>query len=164
MVARRLAWSDTIFDSATLAGSTEEKFDLLANAAASDTLTVERIILDFLYFQGPTNEVEGFGQVTCGIGVTSIEAFDAGILPNPSVASEFPARGWLYRAAQPALQAIPTGGTPTAMWRLAAHFKADIRAKRKVDKGKLYLVVENTTFSGATTLFRVGIVRVLCRT
>ena len=164
MPARRLAWQDTIFDSTTLAAGILQEFDLLANAPTSDTLTVERILVDVWYFPGPTNENEGLAQVSFGIGVASQEAFAANILPDPQSQTEYPARGWLYVATQPALQTMPSGGTPAAMWRMDCHFKADIRARRKIDKGILFLNTKNLTVSGDLTLFRQGRVRVLCRT
>ncbi len=164
MAHRNRAWADTVLDSATLAGSTQEKFDLLLGAPVVDTLTVTRLLIDFWYMAGPTNENEGLARVSVGIGVTSAEAFSAGIFPDPNTSTEYPPRGWIYVATQPALQALPTSATPTAMWRMDAHFKADIGAMRKIDKGKLFMVVNNDTISNALTLFRIGRVRALCLT
>jgi len=161
---RRRTWADTRFDSTTQASDTQAKFDLLADAPTSDTITVARILIDFWMMPGPTNEVEGLVDIGVGIGVTSAESFAAATLPDPSETGDYPPRGWIYLANQPALQALPTGGTPTAMWRMDAHFKADVRGMRKIDKGILFMLIQTTTFNTALTLFRVGRVRALCLT
>ena len=165
-MARRRAWADHQFSGGTvLSAGVPTRADLLANVPTQyDTITVTRLIVDFWCFAGPSNEVEGLARVSCGIGVTSAEALAAGVVSDPSVVTEYPPGGWLYVAELPAAQALPTGGTPVTMWRQDAHFHADIRAMRKVDKGKLYVNLENTTISGALTLFVIGRIRALCLT
>jgi len=164
MARRRLAWSDTVFDSTTLVPGTQQKFNLLVNAPTTDTLTVERIILDLTAYAGPTNEVEGAVAVDVSIGVSAQEAFENSDLPDSEISDEYPIRGWLYVATKPVYQALPTGATPTAMWRQDAHFQADLRAKRKIDKGVLYLRLMTVIVSNTLTVFRTGRVRVLCAT
>jgi len=163
-MARRLAWSDHIFDGTTIPAGAQQNFNLLADAPVNDNQTVERILIDFWVFAGPTNENEGMAQISCGIGVTSQDAATATIFPDPQQQADYPPRGWVYVATQPAFNSIPGGGTPGGIWHLDAHFKADIRTRRKVDKGQLFLVLNNVTISGDLTCFRIGRVRTLCRT
>ena len=142
--------------------------DLLVNAPVSDTITVTRIIGDFKIMVPATNEVEVGTHVDCGIGVINKEAFDLGTgvgVPNPTVEDSTPPRGWLYANRKFVLQSLPTGGTPTAMWRETAHFDFDLRGQRKVDKGILYMWLEQNKVSGvATTLQASGRIRILFKT
>ena len=138
--------------------------DLLVNAPQRDTRTVDRLLIDFRVFQASTSELEGEYVVDCGIGVINREAFDLGTgvgIPNPTVEDLYPPLGWLYVSTQLVLQALPVVSLPHGMWRETAHFKADVRAQRKVDKGILYMWLEQNATGGApATLFAVGRVRV----
>ena len=126
---RRVAWCDFLMGF-SLADAAVCLDNLLVNVPVSDTLTVTRILMDFKATCSVQNEVESLLTVDVGIGVINAEAFDLGTgvgIPNPTVEDSTPPRGWLYVNRQLVLQTIPTGGTPTAMWRETAHFKADIR-------------------------------------
>ncbi len=142
--------------------------NLLVNAPVSDTLTVTRIIGDFKATFAAADEDEARLAVDCGIGVINQEAFDLGTgvgIPNPTVEDSTPPRGWLYAARQMVLQALPPGATPAAMWRETAHFHFDLRGQRKVDKGVLYMWLEQNVSSGAgQTLSVVGRIRTLFKT
>ncbi len=95
---RRVAWCDFLM-SFPLADAAVRLDDLLVNAPESDTLTVTRIIGDFVVFSGALDENEQSANVDCGIGVINQEAFDLGTgvgIPNPTVEDSTPPRGWLY--------------------------------------------------------------------
>jgi len=87
--------------------------------------------------------------------VASQEAFIAGVLPDPSVASDKPARGWIWRDQILATQ----NGTNT---EISKRITADIRGARKLENGELFLIADNNNHTG--TVFSVnvtGLVRCL---
>ncbi len=141
--------------------------DLLTTSTTVDTLTVNRIIRILQVVVKKTSEVEMMQIIDIGIGVSSLEAFNVGVtgLPDPQTQGDYPPRGWLYVSRRVVQQSLPTGGTPTAMWRQAAVFNFDLRAMRKIDKGVLFLVGFSTTVDGAASSVRlIGRVRALCLT
>ncbi len=164
---RRSAWCDFLMDF-TLADGAVRLDNLLVNAPVSDTITVTRIIGDFMVFAGALDENELSANVDCGIGVINQEAFDLGTgvgVPNPTVEDSTPPRGWLYASRQLALQTLPTGGTPTGVWRQNAHFKFDLRGQRKVDKGVLYMWLEKNFTAGSSVALSVSVrIRTLFKT
>jgi len=165
MARRRLAWADTRYlDTVIDAGN--EIDDLLAVLANVETKTVVRIIIDVWSSGTSTSETEFDNVMSLGIGVAAQEAFDVGVtaLPDPNVVTDVPSRGWLYVAEKPVMQSLPTGGTPTAMWRQNAHFSEDLKAMRKIDRGVLYAYFRNTSLTTASSLILRGRIRCLCMT
>ncbi len=164
---RRVAWCDFLMGF-TLADAAVQLDNLLVNAPASDTITVTRIIGDFLVMPSPTSESEALLGVDCGIGVINKEAFDLGTgvgIPNPTVEDSTPPRGWLYAARQPMFLSIPGGATAGGYGLIPAHFKFDLRGQRKVDKGVLYMWLEQNDFAGTPQTLQVqGRIRVLFKT
>jgi len=164
MTQRNRAWADTILDGDALVAATPFERDLLANAPTVDTLTAVRIVGDItcLYTVNVT-VTDSLSRVDVGIGVTSAEALVAGgaALPNPSItAGQYPPRGWLYVATQPVVQQAESTGIISHM----ARFVFDIRSMRKIDKGKLFLTVEQNNITVGGSMQMVGRVRVLCLT
>ena len=164
MTSRNRAWADVRIVEALGSGSSVLK-DLLAGAPVVDTLTVIRLVGEIRLSASPQGENEYEQTIDIGIGVSSSQAFaTAGALPDLKTLG-FPPRGWLYKATDVCYQSLPTGGTPTAMWRKDCLFKFDLRAMRKIDKGTLYMELENTARVGtATTLNITGFIRALCLT
>jgi len=164
---RHVAWCDFLM-AFTMADAAIRLDNLLINAPASDTLTVTRIIGDFMVFPEATSEVEGTYAVDCGIGVVNSEAFDLGSgvgISNPTVEDSTPPRGWLYAGRQPVFLSIPGGGTAGGHGMLAGHFKFDLRGQRKVDKGVLYMWLEQNDNSGTPQTLRcIGRIRTLFKT
>ncbi len=166
MAPRRRAWADFNIDTA-IASAGNLIVDLLANASASDTITVARLVIDLWGYLSPTSEAETSQVVFVSVGVASEEAFllGAAALPDPQNADEAPARGWLYVMGLPVLQTLPSGATVAAMHRMDAHFDADVHGLRKVDRGRLFLRARNEPSLGAaTTIQLTGRVRALCLT
>ena len=162
MASRLMSWADTRIPGTALVVGTPIELNLLANAPTVDTLTVVRIVIDVhvAYLINVTS-TDSSSMVDLGIGVTSGEAFAVGgtALPKPSATTEYPPRGWLYINSQPVQELVATEGVQ----RDNAHFKADLRAMRKIDKGILFLTMENfnVVVGGAMSVF--GRVRVLCK-
>ncbi len=157
---RRLFWVDTLHaNEVASAGQTTinlvGSFDMEQTRLA--TLTVMRIIVCHDYHYTVHDAGEGSLTLDVGIGISSQEAFAAGILADPATTQDFPIRGWLYRcrhvlhgfaADQPAVD--------------VRSVNKDLRARRKLDNGVLHLILDNTPASGVASTARItGITRVL---
>ena len=164
MPSRPRAWSDQRILIASLVAGTPQKFDLLENAPALDTHTVIRIIghLTFMYSPNST-VVDSLSVVDVGIGVSSVEAFAVAAgagLPAVESDSKYPPRGWLYMATRPVSQ--QTGDTFEGSHNEQATFDFDVRAMRKIDKGILFLLMEQNNVLVGGSMRVVGRVRALC--
>ena len=162
---RPVAWCDFLMNFTSVA-TTVNLDNLLVNQPASDTITVTRILGDFIALPSPTQEVESAVTVDVGIGVINKEAFDLGTgvgIPNPTVEDSYPPRGWLYVARKPVMLTVPGGGSPAGIFVQPAHFKFDLRGQRKVDKGVLFMWIEQNNDIASMTLRFNGRIRVLSK-
>jgi len=159
MASRRRAWSDTRFNGAVLSDEAVSISDLLFDAPTSDTLTVVRILVDLQLSHIVTQAADAANVVDIGIGVSSTEAAAIGpsALPEPAVSTNYPPRGWLYAATKEVRFVVDTEST-------TAHFQADLTAMRKVDKGFLFLFIQQVGVTLSASLTITGRVRVLCMT
>ncbi len=164
VMRRRRAWADTRFTAQAIANAATVKSDLLVGLSSTETKTVTRILGDLHFSADALAEVEYQQVVDVGIGVVSKEAFDLETLPDMDAVADYPQNGWVYIATQLCYQSLPTGGTPTAMWRGDARFVFDIRAQRKVDRGVLFLSLLNVGVGSSTGMEVTGRVRALCLT
>ena len=159
---RPRAWGDTRM-SASLANGVGQQFDLLGSLTAADTITSARIIGH--YTVAPTGAVAAIAHeslIDIGIGVVSAEAFNAGVVPDPNIDGDVPDRGWLYRDT---LYLMFNNLSGTVEDYLYPSLRFDVRAARRVDRGKLFLVVHRTTIAGTDHACRItGLTRVLCLT
>ena len=166
MSQRNRAWADLAFDGTTLVAGVPQAFDLLAGAPEVDTLTAVRIIgnLEIGYLVNTTPS-DSLSRVSVGIGVASVEAFAVAAtagLPNPTQTGQYPPRGWLYVQAKAVRQVVSISGDGLVdHW---ATFDFDLRAMRKIDKGRLFVIMEqdNIVIGGAMSV--VGRIRTLCLT
>ncbi len=162
VMRRRRAWADTRFSGQLLVASGTTKDDLLAGLSPSDVKTVTRILVD-LYMAYPVGNdvaVDRENSIDVGIGVVSQEAFDLETLPDMNAVADYPQQGWVYIATAPVWRTSMAG----AFVAESAHFKADIRAQRKVDRGVLFLSILNIGNIGLDSVFLTGRVRALCLT
>ena len=160
---RRRAWADTIVNEAISSGGQIIE-NLLANAPTVDTLTVSRMVGYLEVTPIITSEVEYMQIIDVGIGVVSVDAFAAGAgsLPNPTVETDYPSLGWLYAARRMTWQ-FKAGNNEQQ--RHVAVFDFDIGAMRKIDKGRLFMMVSNSQGQGtATAATIIGRIRALCLT
>ena len=162
-MARRRAWSDRMFTLSAVSGGDFLTQDLLASLIDQDVKTVSRVVGRILvYVDSTVAAPNGEQRVSLGIGVTSQEAFDAGVVPDPDTELDYPQMGWLWRT-QGTLLAHETGGVVERYH--FPEFIFDIRAQRKVDKGVLFLAGGNNDIGGnAMSATMSGIVRSLCLT
>ena len=156
-MARPTDWVDTQVDSGISAGGQVIK-SLITGLAPEEMrgVTAIRTIISLSVFSQTIAGSWGLSRVDMAIGVTSQEAFAAGVVPDPNVATDKPARGWLWRTQRVAEQ----NGAST---RVVTHVQADIRGGRKIENGEMYLVINNSITGGGAS-FRVkvvGLVRVV---
>jgi len=154
-------WADIRYAGVVIAATAVNKFDLLLGTPTVDTLTVTRIIGDLtIQYRIATTLVDSLSIVDVGIGVTSVEAFAAGgsSLPNPSIQSQYPPRGWLYVDSQPVAQKAES----TGVIERVARFQFDLKGQRKIDKGILYMIIEQNDITVGGAMEIIGRTRVLC--
>jgi len=161
MASRPRAWSDTRIEISALVAGAEQSVDLLEDMPTLDTRTVIRLIGDLWFMISPNSTiVDSLSTVDIGIGVSSAEAFTiaGAALPNPGLPTQFPPRGWLYVNTQPVIQQAESVGVLNYL----AHFKFDLRAMRKVDKGVLFLRMQQANVITGGSMRVIGRVRTLC--
>jgi len=161
---RRRAWADRRLTGISIANNNNlTPVNLLSNAPTIDTMTVSRIIGHLEINAVITSEIEYEQLLDVGIGVSSAEAFDIGAtaLPDPQTEGDYPPRGWLYVDTRACWQIV----IATVIQRRDAIFDFDLRGMRKIDKGRLFLMVRNTGIGGTGTAVTIkGRVRALCLT
>ena len=153
---RRRAWADSRFAGVSLVANTPLNTDLLEDDGIdSDTLTVVRIVGDLtINYLVSTTVGDSLSIADVGIGVSGSVAFaTAGALPTPNSVTQYPDRGWIYVASQPVTQILDAAGGVSIIDR-PARFVFDLRAMRKIDKGRLFMSVvqNNITVGGAMQL------------
>ena len=164
MPSRPTAWGDTLMSVLIPSAAQMSPLNLLSALTPSDTITVARLIIHLTVV--PANLATA-GQATqlvdIGIGVAAAEAFNAGVLPDPNVAGDVPARGWLYADRLVCAHESPSG---TLEWGHYSEVRLDLRASRKVDRGILYIVANNSFLEGGASFSvrLIGRVRALCLT
>ena len=161
---RNRSWADQRLSVVLTAGTGGLTFNLLENGVLGDTLTVVRIIGTIEIGINAISEIEYAQLIDIGIGVASVEAFAAaGVsLPSPLIDTEFPPRGWLYVSTKECWQFKAVNNEQQ---RANAIFNFDVRAARKIDKGRLFIRLINSDLEGASFTVRVvGRVRTLCLT
>ena len=153
-------WLDTLFDSDVASGAqsiTSLVLDWDRTELRSTQMTLLRTIVGLDLGYTVHDAGEGSQAISIGIGITSLEAFTAGVIPDPNVAIEYPVRGWIWRykcrvfgfaADQPAV--------------FTRRIDIDLRAMRKLENGVCYMTVNNDPVEGvASAIRRVGLVRQL---
>ena len=162
VMRRRRAWADTRFADLSILDAATSKSDLLAGLTPADTKTVTRVLVDLTFGYVSSFAQDGSNTIDVGIGVVSQEAFDLETLPDPNAIADYPQQGWLYVATKRCMQTFLTS---TGLHLIPAVFQVDIRAQRKVDRGVLFMVLQNNAAEGLSATVRVyGRVRALCLT
>ncbi len=160
---RRRAWCDILVNQAVATADQSIPVDILIDFPDTDVKTVVRLIGSLTVFPADFNATNDASmQIDLGIGVGSREAFTALVVPDPNVQADYPTLGWLYITTKMVLMNNSSG---TLEFLKVAEINFDIRANRKVDKGVLYLVWNNTAAQGTGyTVRMVGRIRALCLT
>jgi len=158
-------WQDTRI-SQTMVSTTGQVLEIAAGSNEGQAqLTVVRMV-GHLFFraQSPNSTNQAAMQCDMGVAVVTTEALVAGIasVPDPTLSTSFPARGWLWRDA---IVTEEMNGTGTVEIYKAGELVFDIRSQRKLDRGKLVFIAETNpvTGTGYTTTLH-GWLRCLCLT
>ena len=144
-MARMTDWQDTIVSELVVGGGGPITNSLLGTLTAADTrgLTLIRTLVRLDFASNTVAGAWGHNQIDMGIGVSAQEAFAAGVLPDPNISNEKPARGWVYRSSVGVAQ---NGVGAPVVYSVTA----DIRGARKVENGELYMVWLNTPIQGTS--------------
>ena len=160
MASRPTIWGDHLFKDVIASGGQMTVRDLRPSITDTDRFTIIRILVNLcvLASSTPTNQ-EGAQRIDFGIGVTSAEAFNAGVLPEADIEGEFPRLGWLVRESMVYMRAKTS--TDEGVQHVPVS-KLDLRASRKIDRGIPFMVATNTDIETAAISVRLcGLVRVL---
>ncbi len=157
MPKRPTIWIDNLVN-LTVATGAQGSISLLTGRPPINMngTTITRTIFDLQLYSTTIAGAHGIQIADLGFGVTSQEAFNAGVFPDPE-ADERPLRGWLYRTRCTAFQ----NGVET---NPLAFCKGDLRNQRKIDDGEYFMVVTNQAILGtAFSVQMTGIIRVLLK-
>ena len=149
-------WIDTLVDESITTTADKSK-SLMTGVAPVNMrgMTLIRTILMLTLYSNTTAGAWGVQRVDMGIGVASQDAFAANALPDPEVATDKPARGWVWRGQ---LLVSQNGVGSEVLHRL----NADIRGARKIENGELFLKMDNNFETGtAFTVNVFGLIRTL---
>ena len=119
------------------------------STANTRSATIIRTIIRLGLFSNSVAGAWGVASLDLAIGIASQEAFVAGVVPDPNSATEKPARGWMWRTQ---MQVAQNGVGSQVIYSI----EADVRSGRKVENGEVYLVANNTPYTG--TQFQVNVV------
>ena len=157
-MARTPFWEDTLvnFD---IASGAQGITNLLVNLNRDERRGLTMIRTLFRIDLLPSIPDAAFGeQALClGMGVSSEEAFSASALPDPNVAGDRPARGWLIRDVYVVKDHTAEDGSSPIR-----RVEFDVKSKRKVDSGQLFVNWTNDPIRGTAFNVRVhGLIRCL---
>ena len=153
-------WIDTNIDVGVAAGA-QALVSLMTGVSATQTrfdrMTLLRTIIGFDIAYTVHDSGEGSQEFSGGIGIASQEAFAAASVSDPQTSSDFPTRGWIWRARYRIFGFA--ADQPTIFTR---RVDLDLRGKRKLENGEAFLVVNNVDHEGVSSPFDVfGLIRQL---
>ena len=156
MAERQTDWLDTIVGQVTTTGS-QTLLSLMTGVAPVNVRrqTLVRTIVTLQLMSTTVAGAWGVQVLDIGIGITSQEAFAAGVVADPLTSNDQPSRGWIYRTRKSVAQ---NGIGAVVIYEV----HADIRAGRKLDDGECYLVVNNSSAFGTSfSVAQRGLIRQL---
>ncbi len=153
-------WIDTEFN-ADVADGGQLVTSLMTGVSATQTrfdrMTLMRTIIGVDLAYTVHDAAEGSHRLDIGIGVTSQEAFAAGIVADPETMTDFPARGWIWRARY---RLYGFAADQPAVYDRRVDL--DLRSRRKLENGEAYLVASSNLVEGGTSTVRItGLIRQL---
>ncbi len=151
-------WVDTVIDN-TLAIGAQTVISLMTGVSATQTrfdrMTLLRTIIGLDLARSVHDSGEGSELVGIGIGIASQEAFAAGTVSDPLTATDFPTRGWVWRAHYRIFGFA--ADQPAVFDR---RIDLDLRSQRKLENGEGFIVADVVAMEGANSTERLsGIVR-----
>jgi len=159
-LARKTLWIDTSAALLIAAGGQTHK-SLMTGVSSTQTrfdqMTLLRTVIGLDVARFIHDSGEGSDQVSLGIGVTSQEAFAAGSLSDPEVDTDFPSRGWIWRARY---RVYGFAADQPAVFNTRVDL--DIRSMRKLENGEVFFVGSSELVEGnASTTQVIGLIRQL---
>ena len=152
-------WVDTVLSLSVTSGG-QANVSLITGLAPADMrgATLIRTMIRMSMSSTTIAGAWGTTQMNMGIGITDQEAFAAGVLPDPNVSGDKPARGWVWRSAMGISQDNNGSGA------IIFDERADVRGSRKIENGELYLIVHGEPITGTTFTTKVtGLIRILIK-
>ena len=156
---RHMFWVDSMLD-LQIANNAIDIEGLLPGLTTNESrmgMTLMRTILCLDIAPLVHDAGEGTQNVSIGVGIASQEAFVAEVLPDPSSSLDFPVGGWIWRCRY---RIYSFAADQPAVFN--RHVDLDLRNKRKLNNGELYLTTENAPEQGTTfTIVVAGSIRCL---
>ncbi len=156
----RRMWIDTNLNNTVTIG-TQFLVSLMTGVSAAQTrgdqMTLQRTIIGMDLGRTVHDSGEGSELVVAGIGIASQEAFAAGTISDPLIATDFPTRGWIWRAHYRVFGFA--ADQPAVFTR---RIDMDLRSQRKLENGEAYLAIDVVAIEGASSTVNVtGLIRQL---
>jgi len=147
---RATDWIDSLL-SASIASGAQSLLSLMTGVAPVNVRrqTLVRTLVMLSFQSESVAGAWGTQTLDVGIGITSQEAFAAGVVADPNSANDQPSRGWIYRTRKVVAQ---NGAGSPVMFDVTA----DIRSQRKLDDGECFLVVNNSAALGTAFSVRMS--------
>ena len=156
---RKTDWFDTRLSSDIANGA--QVIVRMTPVGFSPGFTLTRFLMTLSFLPNPYGAASGAQRVAFGVGICSEDAFAVPATPDPEQVTEFPPRGWVIRdeLLVPSRLDGANGQAPPNVVRL----NYDLRAKRTIDNGVMYIAINSTAGSGtAFTIAAFGLTRMLC--
>ncbi len=154
---RRRQWFDFIINDTITNGRLFTQTLLTGDVDETKGMTLVRTIVSLDVVADPLMAVSGVQRVAFGIGIASQDALAVGgvSLANPTVETDKPMTGWIWRD----MRAVVDDPVPGYPW---PHLAVDIRSARKVMYGAPFLRIANNANQGtAFSVEVIGMVRCL---
>ena len=154
---RQRVWSDLLLATGIADGG-QALDTLLGNVTENEAVgsTLVRLVLHLKFTVASVGSVVGEQALDIGVGVASQEAFAAGTVPDPNVSLEYPQRGWVW------VDRFWVRDSTARDSVFEPEVTVDIRSARRIDRGVVYLVANNTSQFGTGFIVRMsGRVRLL---
>ncbi len=156
---RKTQWVDTDFNAAVVVGAASTITSLLSDLIGNDTqgMTLVRMLIRMWVSDQDQENSADHTMLDIGVGMADQESFTAGVLPDPGTSADQPHLGWVWKDAilQGQLKSAAGGHPPIRIYE-------DIRSRRRIDDGELYITWTNTALFGNGFDLRIsGLVRCL---
>jgi len=128
--------------------ATQTRFDRMTLLRTIVGLDIGRVVHD---------SGEGSEKIALGIGIASQEAFAGGFLSDPNIQTDFPTRGWVWRA-----QYRIFGFAADQPAVFTRRLDIDLRSQRKLENGEAFLNMVVEAMEGVSSSLTVmGFIRQL---
>jgi len=153
-------WIDT-FVSAAIANNSTFAVSLSVGVTSLESrlqqMTLLRTIIGIDIAATVHDSGEGSQLVTPGIAIASQEAFTVGATADPEISTDFPTRGWIWRAQY---RIYGFAADQPAVFNRRVDL--DIRAMRKLENGEAFITIRNQANEGVAFAVSVfGLIRQL---